>query len=145
MIAPKGELRAGAEISSLKSMTTQMYPYIVSQTMTCGRVYASGVLHAGRFDVKAAASFSIGDFTEKSRTTETTAEPGDPPYRLTDYYHLQNEYATAPRATVSVGLRYHFHRGIYAEIQGGYTHGFNLEYIAGSSRWNETIKLGYTF
>ena len=113
--------------------------------MTYGRVYASGVLHAGRFDVKAAASLSIGDFTEKSRTTETTAEPGDPPYRLTDYYHLQNEYATAPRATVNVGLRYHFHRGIYAEIQGGYTHGFNLEYIAGSSRWNETIKLGYTF
>ena len=111
-----------------------MYPYVASQTMTCGRVYASGVLHAGRFDVKAAASLSIGDFTEKSRTTETT-----------DYYHLQNEYATAPRATVNVGLRYHFHRGIYAEIQGGYTHGFNLEYIAGSSRWNETIKLGYTF
>jgi len=145
LIAPKGELRVGAEISSFKSMTTQMYPYVASQTMTCGRVYASGVLHAERFDVKAAASFSIGDFTEKSRTTETTGEPGDPPYRLTDYYHLQNEYATAPRATVNVGLRYHFHRGIYAEIQGGYTHGFNLEYIAGSSRWNETIKLGYTF
>ena len=49
LIAPKGELRVGAEISSFKSMTTQMYPYVASQTMTCGRVYASGVLHAGSY------------------------------------------------------------------------------------------------
>ena len=122
-----------------------MYPYVASQTMTCGRVYASGVLHAGRFDVKAAASLSIGDFTEKSRTTETTAEPGDPPYRLTDYYHLQNEYAHCPTGDSERRITLSLSSGDYAEIQGGYTHGFNLEYIAGSSRWNETIKLGYTF
>ena len=40
---------------------------------------------------------------------------------------------------------YHFNHGIYAEVQGSYTRGFNLHYIDGSSRWNETIKLGYTF
>ena len=31
------------------------------------------------------------------------------------------------------------------EFMGSYTHGFNLQYIDGSNRWNETIKLGYTF
>lgn len=49
------------------------------------------------------------------------------------------------KQTFHLGLRYHFNYGIYAEVQGSYTHGFNLQYIDGSNRWNETIKLGYTF
>ena len=145
LISPRGELRLGTELSASKRLVTQMYPYVASEKMLCSRTYISGILHTGRFDLKAAASFSTGDFTEKSRTVETATEPGNPPYRLTDYYNLQNEYATATHATLHLGLRYHFNRGIYAEIQGSYTHGFNLNYIEGASRWNETIKLGYTF
>lgn len=145
LISSRGELRLGTELSTFKRLTTQMYPYVASEKMLCSRTYISGILHTGRFDLKAAASFSTGDFTEKSRTVETATEPGNPPYRLTDYYNLQNEYATATHATLRLGLRYHFNRGIYAEVQGSYTHGFNLNYIEGSSRWSETIKLGYTF
>lgn len=145
LISPRGELRLGTELSASKRLVTQMYPYVASEKMLCSRTYISGVLHTGRFDLKAAASFSTGDFTEKSRTVETATEAGNPPYRLTDYYNLQNEYATATHATLHLGLRYHFNRGIYAEVQGSYTHGFNLNYIEGASRWNETIKLGYTF
>lgn len=145
LISPRGELCLGTELSASKRLVTQMYPYVASEKMLCSRTYISGVLHTGRFDLKAAASFSTGDFTEKSRTVETATEAGNPPYRLTDYYNLQNEYATATHATLHLGLRYHFNRGIYAEVQGSYTHGFNLNYIEGSSRWNETIKLGYTF
>lgn len=144
-ISPKGEFCLGVNISSFKSLTTQMYPYIVSQKMIRGRAYLSGVYHVGRFDLKAAGSFSTGDFTEKSRTAATDSEPGDPPYRLTDYYNWQNEYATASQATLDVGLRYNFRQGIYAEVQAGYSHGFNLRYVAGASRWQETVKLGYTF
>ena len=62
-----------------------------------------------------------------------------------DYYNLLNEYATASCVMFNLGVRYNFHRGIYAEIQTSYTHGFNLKYIEGASRWNEAIKLGYTF
>lgn len=145
LISPRGELRLGTELSTFKRLTTQMYPYVASEKMLCSRTSISGTLHTGRFDLKAAASFSTGNFTEKSRTAETETEPGNPPYRLTDYYNLQNEYATATHATLHLGLRYHFNHGIYAEIQGSYTHGFNLNYIEGSSRWNESIKLGYTF
>ena len=144
-IAPRRELRFGANVSSLKSLTTQMFPYSVSQTMTCGRIYLAGTFHTKLFDLKTSGVFSIGDYTEKSKTVKTESEAGEPPYRLTDYYNLQNEYATAPRLTFEVGLRYKFYRGIYAEIQAEYTHGFNLKYIAGANRWNETIKLGYTF
>ena len=122
-----------------------MYPYVTSQKMFCSRTYVSGVLHTGKLDLKAAVSFSTGNSSEKNRTAETNTEPSDSPYRLTDYYNLQNEYATASQATFNLGLRYNFNRGVYAEVQGSYTHGFNLRYIEGSRRWNETIKLGYTF
>ena len=135
----------GTNISTFRRLTTQMYPYVASEKMLCSRTYISSVFHLGKLDLKAAASFAIGNFTEKNRTTATDTEPGDPPYRLTDYYNLKNEYTTAPQTTFHLGLRYHFNYGVYAEVQGSYTHGFNLQYIDGSNRWNETIKLGYTF
>lgn len=144
-ISPRTEVRLGTHISTFKRLTTQMYPYVASEKMLCTQTYVSSVFHIGKFDLKAAASFAIGNSTEKSRVITTDTEPGDPPYRLTDYYNLQNEYATAPQATLRLSLRYHFNHGIYAEVQGSYTRGFNLHYIDGSSRWNETIKLGYTF
>ena len=145
LISPRTELRLGTNISTFRRLTTQMYPYVVSEKKICSQTYISSVFHLGKLDLKAAASFAIGNFTEKNRTTATDTEPGDPPYRLTDYYNLKNEYATAPQATFHLGLRYHFNYGIYAEVEGSYTHGFNLQYIDGSNRWNETIKLGYTF
>ena len=144
-ISPRTELRLGTNISTFRRLTTQMYPYVASEKMLCSRTYISSVFHLGKLDLKAAASFAIGNFTEKNRTTATDTEPGDPPYRLTDYYNLKNEYTTAPQTTFHLGLRYHFNYGVYAEVQGSYTHGFNLQYIDGSNRWNETIKLGYTF
>ncbi|WP_125041439.1 DUF6850 family outer membrane beta-barrel protein [Bacteroides faecalis] len=140
-----GELRAGMNITASKSLTTQMFPYSVSQTMICGDAYLSGTVHLGRFDLKVTGSFSTGNYSEKDKTANTNTEAGDPPYRLMDYYNLQNEYATASRVMFNLGVRYNFHRGIYAEIQTSYTHGFNLKYIEGASRWNEAIKLGYTF
>ena len=132
LISPRTELRLGTNISTFRRLTTQMYPYVVSEKMICSQTYISSVFHLGKLDLKAAASFAIGNFTEKNRTTATDTEPGD-------------EYATAPQATFHLGLRYHFNYGIYAEVEGSYTHGFNLQYIDGSNRWNETIKLGYTF
>lgn len=145
LVHPDGELRLGAVVSSQKRMMTQMYPYVVSQDMMCCRTYISGVRHLNKFDLKAGAGFSIGNFTESEQTLDTEMEAGGLPYRLTDYYNLQNEYATAPRLTLNLGLRYKFHRNLYAEIQAGYTHGMNLLYIGGSHRWSETVKLGYVF
>lgn len=143
--APKGDLRFGIEISSLKRLTTQMYPYVATQSMTCIRAYVSGTLHAGKFDLKAGAAFASGNFVEKSRDEKTPAEPGDPPYRLTEYYNIQNEYLTAPRVRIQLGLRYNFMRGMYAEVEAGVTRGFNLQHIEGANRWSGALKFGYTF
>lgn len=144
-IGPRTELRLGTNLSAYRRLVTQMYPYVVSEKMLCSRTTVSGIFHLGKLDLKAAASFAIGNVTEKSRTTATDTEPGEPPYRLTDVHRLKNEYATAPQATCHLGLRYRLDNGMYAEVQGSYTYGFNLRHIEGSNRWNESIKLGYTF
>jgi len=144
-VSPRAEIRLGMQLSSFKQLSTLMYPYVASEKRTCSLVYLSGELHIGRFDLKAAASFANGSSAENNRVVATEMEAGEPPYRLTDYYLLQKEYATAPQASLHLGLRYHFTEEIYAEIQGGLTHGFHLIYIKGASRWSEAVKLGYTF
>ena len=81
-ISPRTEVRLGTHISTFKRLTTQMYPYVASEKMLCTQTYVSSVFHIGKFDLKAAASFAIGNSTEKSRVITTDTEPGDPPYRL---------------------------------------------------------------
>ena len=82
-ISPRTEVRLGTHISTFKRLTTQMYPYVASEKMLCTQTYVSSVFHIGKFDLKAAASFAIGNSTEKNRVVATDTEPGDPPYRLT--------------------------------------------------------------
>lgn len=142
--SPRGEFRLGASLSRVKQLSTQMYPYVASQKMFTSRTYVSGVLYTGQFDLKAGLVFSKGSFTDYSRTAEINAEASEPPYRLTDYYNWQNEYATASRGTITLGMRYHFNQKFYAEIQSCYTRGFKLDFINGANRWNETVKFGYT-
>ena len=145
LVAPGDELRVGAEVSSIDRLTTQMFPYIVTQSMVRGHAYISGVLHLGRLDLKAGVAFSKGNFDGKNKEIDTEMEPGDPPSHLAEYHDLQNEYMTAPRVTSDIALRYRFWREIYAEAGAVYTHGFNLQYIGGANRWHGTIKIGYTF
>lgn len=145
LVGPRAEFRLGVNISSEKRLATQMYPYVISQTMVCQRVYVSGVFHRGEFDVKYGAAFSSGNFTDKKRKDATEIEPGDPPHHLEEYHNLDNEYRTAPHMTFGLGLRYNFPAGMYAEVGVVYQRGLNLSYIDGAHRLNETIKIGYTF
>lgn len=144
-VSPRQEIRTGIEMVFFKRQATQMYPYIFSEKMHQGKAYVSGTFHLGAFDLKAGGSFSFGDFTEEDRMIDTDMEAGAPPYRLTEYYLLQNEYATASQINIHLGIRYNFRNGIYTELAAEYTHGFHLKYITGADRWNENIKVGYYF
>lgn len=141
----RGEFRFGSEISYMKRRSTQTYPYVFSQKMTRYRIYASGVVHAGRFDIKLGGAFSSGSKTERFRTVDGDIDAGDPPYHLKEYYDINNEYLTASRITIDAGVRYRFFQALYTEIGVRYTRGFDLKHIAKSDRWCETIKIGYTF
>lgn len=143
--SPRGEFRIGFDGTALSRQTTQMFPYVASQKMLYGRVYASGELHMGRVDLLLAAAFSKGRFSEKDNTVETDVESGEPPHRMTQYYDVENEYLTAARIETGLGLRYNFWRGLYIEIAAKWVHGFKLVHISGADRFGESLKLGYNF
>lgn len=145
LIVPQGEFTLGGRFISTKRLTTQMYPYAVSQSMEQYGIYASGVWHRGRFDLKAAAAFAAGSFSDKTERVDPEITTGEQPYRLTEYYDIRNEYLTAPRLTLGGGLRYNFHQGLYAQVDADYTRGFDLEYIAGTTRWSGALRFGYAF
>lgn len=145
IISPRGELRVGAVISSIKRLSTQAYPEFTRESMTCYRVGFDGTLHAGRFDVKLAAAFASGSFTEELGSVDPSVEVENTPARKTEYYNLQNEYLTASRIALDAAVRYNFPKGFYAQVGAGFIHGFDLKYISGANRWSETLKLGYTF
>ncbi len=143
--SPRGEFRGGAEVETLDRLSSQMYPYLYSQSIIRWRVYASGMVRAGRFDLRAGAAFATGHRTEKSRIVDSDIDAGTYPTQLTDQYDLQNEYLTAARTTVGLSVRYNTRWGLYAEAGASLTHGFDLHCIDGSNRWCETLKIGYTF
>jgi hypothetical protein len=140
-----GEFRIGTKYAVQQSLVTQMYPYAVSQKWQRSYSYFDTTFHLGRVDLMAAGSFAIGKYTDDNQTMTTDQQAGSQPYRLTDYYNRQMEYATASQASLSIGVRYNFPIGLYAEAHVDGTHAFNLKYIAGSNRWNEALKVGYRF
>lgn len=141
----KGEVRGGGEISTLDGLSSLMYPYLFSERVMRWRVYASGMVRLGRFDLRAGAAFARGSRSAKSRVVDTQIEAGEYPYRPQESYDLHDEYLTAPRLTAELSLRFNFGRGLYAEAGAAFTRGFDLRFIGGTDRWCETLKLGYTF
>lgn len=146
MVGEAGHFRVGAALERVIGLATHMYPYAVRQSMTCGGAYFSGTLHLWRFDLRGELAFAMGEVSETmSEEAGNGAEAGEPPYRLEEWYAMQNEYLTAPRVMAGIGLRYNFRQGIYIEAYGSYMHGFGLEYMYGRGRWFETLKVGYNF
>lgn len=143
IITPRWELQLGVNISSIKSLASQMYPHAIYLSITCCNAYITGVLHHRKFDFKYGLSFSKGTLTEKKRKVDI--ETDNSPYHLTNYYNLQNEFMIAPKTDVSLGIRYNFFKGLYAELEARVIHGSSLKYINGSYRWHESVKLGYNF
>lgn len=144
-IGGRGDFRIGAEIESLERLSSQMYPYLFSHTLIRTGVYTAGRIDAGRFEIGIGGRFVTGSASEKQRTADDGIETGEPPYRLSEYYELQNEYLTASRLGLDASVRYGFRCGVYIEAAVSYVHGFMLEYIAGANRWCETLKIGYDF
>ena len=100
---------------------------------------------AGNFDILAGLRFSTGSRVADSRTDEADVDAESEPYRLEDWYNMQNEYMLASRLGVKLGARYRFADGLYAEAAAQYFRGFNLRYLAGPDRWTVALAVGYVF
>lgn len=138
------DFRAGAAYAQLDRESTLMYPYVRGQELHYTSVFASLVRTFGFWELSLAADFRTGNFRETQKRFTSSAEPGDYPPQLTEYYDYENEYLTAPRAGAGVGLRRNI-RGFYVDASARYEHGFGLRYVAQPNRVRATLSVGYNF
>ena len=98
--------------------------------------------YIGAFDLAVKAGFAGGKVNEENWLTDDATGVQTSPYRLQEWYDRQMEYETAKRMSVGLSLRWNFWKGLYAEAEGSWLHGFDLKYIDDGNRYGATLKLG---
>ena len=144
-VASKWEVSAGADFVWKNGMTSQIYPYIYTQSLSTVAVRVGGLARFGGFELSAQALYGCGAVREDQRAADTSAEALVAPFRLQEWYELQKEYDTAAKAGLDMILRYNFNNGLYVKAAGGWLHGFDMKYISGADRCSATLSLGYEF
>jgi hypothetical protein len=99
----------------------------------------------GPFDIAVKAGYTGGKVSEEDWLTSEDSGVQTSPYRLQEWYDRQMEYATASRVSIGLALRWNFWKGLYAETDSSWLHGFNLRHISSPNRFGATLKLGYNF
>ncbi|MDE7304374.1 MAG: hypothetical protein K2N04_00440 [Alistipes sp.] len=140
----RSDLRVGASGSFLGRRSTLMYPYVREQRLHHASLWADWVQKFGRWELNLAADFRTGGFSERDERLETSAEPGDYPVRLTDYYDYENEYLTADRLGVGAGVRRRI-RSFYIDLSARYERGFGLRIVERPDRVRAMLCVGYDF
>ncbi|MFI3327863.1 MAG: DUF6850 family outer membrane beta-barrel protein [Rikenellaceae bacterium] len=144
MVVGGGDFNIGVNYSNIKSRSTLVYPYINDLNTSVLQLYSGGSVNiGGGFQILCRALFSIGSFSEDSYKSDSNA--GSEPFRLTEYYNVENEYLTATYISGWLGVRYNASKSWYCEIGGGYTHAFDLSYVYGNSRYKWSASAGYRF
>ncbi len=140
----KMELRAGAIYSVLNRQSTLMYPMTRSQELHTTKVYASGLITVGRWDLSGGLSYLCGGFSESQSNPQSDMTLGKYPTQLTEYYNLSNEYLTASRIGVEGAVRCNIHK-FYIDLRGFYERGFSLRYLPSANHGSVTLAVGYNF
>lgn len=138
------EIRAAATMTKDNGISSQMYPYVATRSVTLYSADVTAMLHIGKADIEASVRYASGDTSESMRSIseETRATS---PFRLRDWYDRHMEYRTARRTETGLMFRYNFRKGIYIKASGRWTHGIGVNLLDGSDRMSATIGVGYNF
>ena len=139
------EFRAGLSFTLNNGISSQVYPYICTQTLTDASVYAELVFHHGRFDWGVKGMYLKGWVSETDRLASGDTGVQSAPYRLQDWYELHMEYMTAARFCSDLMVRYNFRNGMYVGADLESVKAFDLKVMTGSDRFSASLKLGYDF
>lgn len=142
-VSDKVEVLAFADVNIKEKVSSQMYPYIYTQSLLTWNAGLKALFHVGAFDLGAHVGYGSGSVTEEDKTLSDASGVQTSPYRLQDWYDLQMAYTTAQRLGAGLSLRYNFWKGLYVEASGNLLHGVGLATPA--SRYAATLKLGYNF
>ena len=139
------EFKAGLDVDVQNTISSQMYPYAYTQSLTEASAYLGLLFHTGRFDWGVTGRYGQGWVSENEDIVDIESGVQTTPFRLEDWYNWQMEYATASRTNIGLSLRWNFWKGLYTEAEGTWLHGFNLQYINNPNRYKATISIGMTF
>ncbi len=139
------EVRAGLGAQLTETLATPLYPYFYTRRLQRYSVDAEPLVHLGRFELAARLHFGLGFGEDASRRVDGAEASVSEPYRFAERYEALCEFATAPRTSAGLSLRWNFLHGFYAEAFGDCTKAFSLNNIAGSLRWGAGLKTGYNF
>ena len=144
-VSDKVEVLASAKIDISKETASQMYPYVMAQSLMTYGADARVKTHIGAFDLAVKAGYTAGKVTEEDWLTSEDSGVQTSPYRLQEWYDRQMEYATAARMNLGLSLRWNFWKGLYAEAEGSWLHSFDLQYISSPNRYKAGLAIGITF
>ena len=144
-VTEKVEVLATAKIDISNETVSQMYPYVMAQSLV---TYGGDIrvkTYIGAFDLALKAGYAAGKVNEENWLTSEDSGVQTSPYRLQDWYDRQMEYAAASSMSAGLALRWNFWKGLYTEAEGSWQHAFNLKHIPAPNRYGATLKLGYNF
>ena len=144
-VSEKIEVLAYADVVLKEKMSSQMYPYIYTQSLLTWNAGLKALFHIGAFDLGVHIGYGSGSVTEEDKTLTDASGVQTSPYRLQNWYDRQMEYATAKRMSVGLSLRWNFWKGLYTEAEGSWLHGFDLKYISSPNRYKAGLAIGITF
>lgn len=138
------QLRVGGGYSLLNRRSTLMYPYVRGQELYFVQVFADAIRRFGRWELNLAADFRKGGSSEREERFATPQTPGEYPVQLRDFYAYENEYLTASRLGLELGVRRNIRR-FYVDVSARWEHGFDLRLVAQPDRVRATLCAGYNF
>ena len=144
-VSEKVEILASARVDISNETASQMYPYVMAQSLMTYGADMRVKTYIGAFELAARAGYGAGKASEDNWLTSDDSGVQTSPYRLQEWYDRQMEYTTASRMDIGLSIRWNFWKGLYAEAEGSWLHGFNLKYIPSPDRYEATISIGMTF
>ena len=143
LVSDKVEVLAYADVSMMDKLSSQMYPYLYTQSLFVWRAGLKALFHVGRLDVGFGLEYGNGNVNEGERLMSQGSGVYASPFRLEDWYDLQMEYAVAQRQKVGLSVRYNFWKGLYVEAEGNWLQGTGT--LTAGSRYDASLKFGYNF
>ena len=135
----------GADMRWKNRLSSQMYPFVFTQSLMNWKAGAEALVHLNRFDIGAGLAFGGGSVKESSDKVNEDSGVQTSPFRLEEWYSRQMEFLTATRSEATLSLRYNFRKGIYLQAEGFWTHGFSLPQSLSSNRFSTALRLGLSF
>ena len=135
----------GADMRWKNRLSSQMYPFVFTQSLMNWKAGAEVMVHLRRFDLGAGIGIGGGSVNETSDKVTQDSGVQTSPFRLEEWYSRQMEFLTATRSEASLSLRYNFRKGIYLQAEGFWAHGFGLPLATGSDRFTTALRLGLSF